>query len=53
MNPMSEPQKQPHQCVDIPIQPEPKVDESGSVNVSGYIKIFDPSTKELLMETRE
>lgn len=33
--------------------PQPVINESGSVNVSGYVKIFDPETQEILVEARE
>jgi hypothetical protein len=36
-----------------PHKPAPAVNESGSINVSGYIRIFDPSTAETLVEARE
>lgn len=31
----------------------PYVNEAGSVNVSGYIRVFDPQTQEVLVEVRE
>ncbi len=31
----------------------PPVNEAGSVNVSGYIRVFDPQTQEVLVEVRE
>ena len=34
-------------------QQKPRVDEAGSVNVSGYVKVFDPNTNEILVESRE
>ena len=36
-----------------PHEPTTTVDESGSFNVSGYIRIFDPNTQEILVEARE
>ena len=33
--------------------PQPKrPDEQGSVSVTGFVKIFDPKTKETFVETR-
>jgi hypothetical protein len=29
------------------------INESGSVNVSGYVRVFDPNTQEILVEARE
>jgi len=29
------------------------IKEPGSVNVSGYVRVFDPNTEELLVEARE
>ena len=34
-------------------QPAPRANDVGTVNVSGYIKIFDPNSKETLVEARE
>jgi hypothetical protein len=34
-----------------PVQPH--VDEAGTVNISGYIRVFDPNTNETLVESRE
>ena len=35
-----------------PKQPESKPNERASFYVSGHIKIFDPETKEVILETR-
>lgn len=35
------------------VQPAPRANDVGTVNVSGYIKIFDPNSKETLVEARE
>lgn len=32
---------------------KPRVDEAGSVNISGYVRVFDPNTDETLVESRE
>jgi len=32
---------------------KPHVDEAGSVNISGYVRVFDPNTDETLVESRE
>lgn len=32
---------------------QPPVDENGLVRIDGYVRIFDPNTKETLVEIRE
>lgn len=34
-------------------QPRRKPNEVGGIAVSGFVKIFDPNTKETILETRE
>lgn len=31
----------------------PQINEAGSVNVSGYVRVFDPESQETLVEARE
>lgn len=52
-NVMETTSKKQHDADTAPQEPTPKIDESGSFNVSGYIRIFDPNTKETLVEARE
>lgn len=33
--------------------PTPPVNDQGSINVSGYVRVFDPKTQETLVEVRE
>lgn len=42
------------QPVPQPAQPQPrrKPNEVGGIAVSGFVKIFDPNTKETILETR-
>lgn len=47
------PEKQRSDAESASQEPTPQVDESGSFNVSGYIRIFDPNTREILVEARE
>ena len=35
-----------------PVAPAKKPNETGSISVEGHIRIFDPSTKEVLVEKR-
>jgi hypothetical protein len=45
--------KQPNQPVQPPQQqPRRKPNEVGGIAVSGFVKIFDPNTKETIVETR-
>lgn len=37
---------------DKTIKPEKKPDEKGGVYVSSHLKIFDPNTKEILVQQR-
>jgi len=32
---------------------KPVVNERGSINVSGYVRVYDPNTMETLVEARE
>lgn len=32
---------------------QPAVNERGSINVSGYVRVYDPNTNETLVEARE
>lgn len=40
--------KQPNFATKPPVRPN----EQGSINVEGYVKIFDPTTKETFVEKR-
>lgn len=40
------------QTVQLDLAASPKTNEHGSVSVQGHIKIFDPETKEVLINTR-
>jgi len=31
----------------------PTVNEPGSINISGYVRVFDPNSQETLVEARE
>tara|TARA_R110000782_G_scaffold14784_7_gene43834 strand:+ start:2249 stop:2383 length:135 start_codon:yes stop_codon:yes gene_type:complete len=35
-----------------PVQPAKKPNETGSISVEGHIRVFDPVTKEVLVEKR-
>lgn len=35
-----------------PAQPAKKPNETGSISVEGHIRIFDPKTKEVIVEKR-
>lgn len=35
-----------------PTQPSRKPNDTGSISVEGFIKIFDPNTKEVIVEKR-
>ena len=37
----------------LPSPVQPHVNEAGSINVSGYIRIFDPNSNQTLVEARE
>lgn len=41
-------QKNPKICTEKPL-----VNESGSFNISGYVRVYDPTTNETLVEVRE
>lgn len=45
--------KQPAQSKEAAQQPRPKrPNETGSISVEGFVKIFDPNTKEKFVEKR-
>ncbi len=33
--------------------PQRRPNEQGTINVSGFVKIYDPKTKQVFVETRE
>lgn len=35
-----------------PVQPSRKPNDTGSISVEGFVKIFDPNTKEVMVEKR-
>lgn len=35
-----------------PAQPSRKPNDTGSISVEGFVKIFDPNTKEVMVEKR-
>lgn len=36
-----------------PSETSPLVSDAGSIHVSGYVRVFDPNTQEILVEARE
>jgi len=37
---------------EVPVNPEKKPNETGAVNVDGFLKIFDPNTKKVFTEQK-
>lgn len=48
----TEPQRETGDKVQDVEQPPRKPDDRGSVNVDGFVRIFDPNTQQVFLETR-
>lgn len=50
---MQEHQQNSHNVEQQPTPEAPTLGDASGVNVSGYVRIFDPNTQETMVESRE